>query len=744
MTDVTQNTNLFQVYPSWAARVGVDGVPPEFKFDLNTSMVPRRVVLSAGGMNQDYAEFEWIDQTANPSLSESDLLGESPSWIRRRQRVRRQLVASHTPFSSDFSKFCELAEVVMPSQDSNRGPDDDGKWDWQTANRRVFIGDLVITDESSAGDESYRVTACLKPYLFGEVFSGIRWYHKQSGTWVTVDGSDLSANPVVDGVSLPSMSDKLMTDLFGEEKAVHGWAHPEIAKNFSSSVYHGQNIQPWTLMELVNAICWTCNPDEEFIRNPFLTEMTQVFDGAPPIEDVLLEGGRYLPYYLDSLLHPLGYNWFVDADDPVPEDEDDEVLIYKKPRIRIFRKGYGDIKELNFQEQSSVNLVISSTAEPQEDNVASDVNQYSLHRDVGNSYNRVRIFGDYLRAEVTVPLHPGWLELYDSKTPDELDEESEDFEDFRDVQRLWIANEGADYSGMRTTKYPTPDPPDFSLVFAVPGEVGSTDALARRNSKSVCVRRNIEPPLTFMNDKKVRRDLLLEVSYDSGTTWKEVVNGWAVLPDQIGVYFTGKTSPIDDPEWRVAFEDDTLRMRITGTISSDHRLVNDPASQTADFPVLRREQVLDLHRHAKYRWWYVVRESDAERGVSWATLPYKSVLADSVYGAEEHDDRQEMNEYAEKLVAQAKNAEFEFECAIPGWHLDWYIGDLLRKINGRDVSLDQSNDPRSPAYCQVVGIEYYLDESEGPMTILRVDRGTRYVSDVYERRKRRLNRVEVH
>lgn len=103
----------------------------------------------------------------------------------------------------------------------------------------------------------------------------------------------------------------------------------------------------------------------------------------------------------------------------------------------------------------------------------------------------------------------------------------------------------------------------------------------------------------------------------------------------------------------------------------------------------------------------------------------------------EHDDREAMNEYAIALVKQAQNAEYDFDGGMPGWHTNLKIGDLIVKINGRNISLNQSVDEEEPAYCQIVGIEYVLDDQQGPMTFLICDRGTKYVSDISSRRKRR-------
>jgi hypothetical protein len=286
-----------------------------------------------------------------------------------------------------------------------------------------------------------------------------------------------------------------------------------------------------------------------------------------------------------------------------------------------------------------------------------------------------------------------------------------------------------------------PDPPDFSEVFALPV-----------NKKTIKIRRKIEPPFTYSgtSDNPSRRDLHLEFSLESGAagTWKqwrtskdiddnEGLGTGSVMADQIGVEFNNQVPPIIADDYLEAFEAGTLRLRITGVIASDHRLQNDEAKQTTGVSANGREHILDLHLHQKYRYWFVCKADIADRPELEFSL-FKSSLAGAAAGADEHDDREAMNEYGIALIKQTQNAEYDLDAGIPGWHTNLKIGDLLIKINGRNISLNQSVDVSAPAYCQIVGIEYVLDDQVGPMTFLLVDRGTKYVSDVSTRRKRRV------
>ncbi|MCA9013603.1 MAG: hypothetical protein KDB01_27820, partial [Planctomycetaceae bacterium] len=101
-------------------------------------------------------------------------------------------------------------------------------------------------------------------------------------------------------------------------------------------------------------------------------------------------------------------------------------------------------------------------------------------------------------------------------------------------------------------------------------------------------------------------------------------------------------------------------------------------------------------------------------------------------GADVHDDRAAIIQFSKDILRPMLNAEFDGNFILPGWaHPNEYkIGDLITKINGREISLNQSAD-FTPQYMQITGIEYELSDETGPQTRLIVDRGVRehFVSD---------------
>jgi len=207
-----------------------------------------------------------------------------------------------------------------------------------------------------------------------------------------------------------------------------------------------------------------------------------------------------------------------------------------------------------------------------------------------------------------------------------------------------------------------------------------------------------------------------------------------VLADKIGILFDSDEPPselMDD------FLAGTVRMRITGTIASDHFLYN----VGTDVPVAGesaqgRENLATLHYQHKFRHWFVVKDSNPDR-TELDTSPYRSALQTDPAGADEHDDRADIITFAAEILRPMLHAEYDGTFYAPGWHTDYQIGDLLVEIKGRNISLNQSVIEDEPSYMQIVGIEYSMTEENGPGTTLIVDRGTRYVDDTSPTRRRR-------
>lgn len=680
-------------YPTWACRVstatnedlpgGSFSSPPDKKSDISTTLKPLRVVRTAGGQQLDYADIEVV--TNSPLIDRS----------------------------SQPATFTKMVDVLFPDNPeyvvSEVGgvPVEIG----QGQNTRLIVGDYVEEAESVTSGESLSGRVEVRPYHYGKVFGGMLVQYNETDTIMELTGTPAVFNPMIDGVIRGNRSDKKNGD---DDEDPYLWMDPEIDLTTYAAVFHNQSASEWTLEQAVKAIIKACNEDEFFVEY-----LEGVFVNTPAIRNVTLETGHYLPYYLDALLHPHGYNWYLNPDRYAENAGD--VLEYEKPRINIFRKGYGEQKKLFFQKPGE-RLDLSK----------SNVNQYDIRRRIADAVTAVRVFGDYLRAEVTLPLYPGWKADKDELTVDSLAiDEGAEYKENKMVHRLWVANEGADYSYMRSAPdtYPIGDPPDLSEIFGISyGDTGDV-FLYRYASKTLARRRLIDAPLTFQGttDSRVRRDLLVEFSVDGGATWKELTSdiaGFSVLADRIGIIFTGNYPP--DVLVDAFHDDENLKLRITGTIASDHHLYNVKTDLYVDGSVQGRLNMSTIHAHDRFRHWFVVGKPSPDRP-ELEDHEFASVLKDDDAGADVHDDRAELQTYAAEIIKPMLHAEYDGNFVIPGWTTYYNIGDLLTTIEGRNVTLNQA--ASGDRYMQITGIEWSQNDEEGPETKLMVDRGIAEYND---------------
>lgn len=694
-------------YPTWATRVSsrtdtgyygaeTQSIPPSLKSDIVTNLKPVRVSITAGGQQLDYADFVW--QISAPLINR----GYQPA------------------------SFTKMVDVVFPTEITGYDDPDEGWIDTTLPNRRAFIGDYNDELESVDSTESLTGRAEFRPYLFGKAFEGIVVYRQITET-PTYTGSDAVFNPMVDGVVLGNM------DTLTTSTATPYWTDPE----YSKSVQPGsRNLMPenWTLRYVIKAMCHWCNSDEKFVKNPVLDEDSPIWTDAPEIRDLQMATGQYLPQYLDQILHPLGYNWFLEHDNGF-DVFDSTDLEFQKPQIVIFRKGVAGYDNTTSLDGTSANLKFQAPGSSL-DLSESNINEYEIHRRIGDAVTGVRIFGDKLRAEVTLPLYPCWKAEKDALTGADLSiKEGAKYAANKHVHRLWCASEANDYEDLREDPdpYPIGEAPDLSEIFKM--DVPGSDFI-----HTICIRRRrtLDDPLTFQGgnlNERVRRKVLLEYRESPDSSWVEVsskVGSWDLLGDQIGIMFVDDEPPADI---MAAFASGDMEMRITGTIASDHYLhnvVEDTDSEYGDYYVTGgvqgRLNMLTMRMPDRYRHWFVVGGEDPDdRNLE--DHPFKSALLDDPAGADVYDDRAALATYAAQIIKPMLHAEIDGTFLIPGFSLEYRIGMLIEEIEGRSIMLSAATSESGNAFMQITGIQWELNDEDGPQTRLIVDRGVREYVD---------------
>lgn len=614
---------LFQAYGEFVVLLGAEDGSKPGAGNTFENVYCSLVVQSAGGKRLDFANLTWA--------------------------LRDSLENREQPAS-----FARMVQVELPDGDSTR----------------LHLGDYVSEGFRIDQDgESLTATSQLRPYHFGVPVTGYR-------VWDAIDdvqrmiADHIVFNPTIDEKTVFNRSDKERSESMGDGFSGYLWAHPELADSAVGETYQGQTREEWTLYEAVQALCELLNPEEEFIARPISVDL-DVLTGAPPLRNVVIEMGTYLPMALDKILIPLGYNHWIDYTQDMPQ-------------IVFFKIGEGEEKELLFPSVNS-----------QLDMAEANVNQLEVTNSIGDSFNQVTVYGDFEEAEVTINLYPGWGAAGDAIASADLAKNGAEYPTNTQTWRLWIANEAGDIDPATSRLSQTPAVPDFGGVFTI----------------ATPHRRTLGEPLTFQTDDGIgtnrnqRRPIVVEYSIDAGSTWLPEEPGWTIklCPDQIGVYFDGNEIPTE-----LYDAGNDARVRVTGTIKGDYRCRGYAAKQS--WAVNSRTNELILFMPEKFQHRY--RQASGS---------YASVLTGT---ADTRSDLTEAEDYAEKIRDQNHYAEVDCEFRLPGLHTEYKLGDLITKIAGREISVDSapSTAPTS-RYVQIVERRYEMSASGGPSTVLIVDRG---------------------
>lgn len=552
------------------------------------------------------------------------------------------------------ASFARMVQVELPDVDDTR----------------LHLGDYISEGfRVDQEGESLTATSQLRPYHFGVPVTGYR-------VWDAIDdvhrmiADHVVFNPTIDEKTVFNRSNKARSEALGDGFSGYLWAHPELADSVVGETYQGQTREEWTLQEAVHALCELLNPEQEFIDRPITVDLA-VLAAAPPVRNITIELGTYLPQALDKILIPLGYNHWIDYTQP-------------NPQIVFFKIGEGEEKELLFPAVDSVL-----------DLAEANVNQLVVNNSIGDSFNQVTVYGDFEEAEITIKLYPGWPAAADAIAESALAKDGASYPTNVSAWRLWIANEAGDIDPAVSRLGQTPTVPDFGDVFTI----------------ATPHRRTLGEPLTYQtdaslgNNKPQRRPIVVEYSINGGTAWLPAEDGWTIklCPDQIGIYFDGKEIPSE-----LYAAGSSARVRVTGTIKSDYRCRGYAAKQSWAVNARTVEQVLFMPEKFQRRF----RQS---------TGVFASVLTGA---ADTRSDLTEAEDYAEKIRDQNHYADVDCEFRLPGWHIEYKIGDLITKVAGREISVDGAPDAAPVRrYVQIVERRFEMSRTGGPSTVLIVDRG---------------------
>lgn len=636
----------------FVARLGAEGGVAPTKANEDPTFQPLVVSRSAGGRTVDYCTFS-VD------------LGKK----------EQHLIDMETPTAWNRQIEVRIPPVEPPTDEEvSAGTDRDDP---------VFWGMLASQTLSltAPNTESASVVARVDRHLYGGPLTGMRVRDPRTATMVLVE-MDPVFNPLVDGQIWANRSAHKDPNT---EVGMYVWVHPESIKTEPALTYQGETSRAaWTLAGMVYTLCRFLNSAETYIKNPTREELqASIVDQSPPeIENFWIPRGQYLPQYLDSILTPHGFGWFL----KVGTDSSGASI----RKITVFKRGAGEEKEVFLQRQG-VDAPVD--LDPAKTNLKDLTHELS----VADLANKVYGYGNYQEREITLELYRGWLEADDALTAEALDKtetaaNGSVYLAHPDAWRLWVANEAGDWKDYRTVApNAIPAPRDLSAVFE--------KFTPRRRRIEDCLQtdvngRRIPPVVHFYNPTPP----------DGGAAkWVQLPPGsYSVLTDQIGIRFNGSKPPDE-----IVLAGAAAKIRITGTVAGDARLYRGADRRPESPNGLDVILFLDLANRF------------FDRSVQ-TTGTYLSVIAeDAIYQPEDLNDGDDLQAYVNAVRNTEDAANIRAGITLSGIKREYEIGNLITKVDGRNISFNRlAKNASEKRYLQIVGIDLNQPSQE---TILRVE-----------------------
>jgi hypothetical protein len=540
--------------------------------------------------------------------------------------------------------------------------------------RLLFWGEMLgISVRVQENGEAEDIFASIQPYHFGNIVTGQRVLYQPTISSTLEDSIwnvaiPIEFQPQVDGKTIDNRYTHPLIEA-GDYR--YFWIDPESTRNANAIAFQGGTVSEWTLATAVESMCLHFNPSETFIDNAPHTASAAMMASAQLIKNIVLGFGHYLPQYLDAITHQLGFGWVVDI--KTITDEENTHYPEPYPTIRFYEQQAGDSKTVKMQAPGEV-LDLDST----------NTQELDLQVSLGNLRNIITGNGGLIEREFTIPLYRTWeTSDNDNYSHDNVNEP---------IGRKWFANEAGEYNGSREEIPLTP--PNFGTGW-------------------IPKRRVIEDCITLRDDK--RRPPLLEYRADDADSWKEVPNEWGyrILHNEIGIWWTGhrheESTSGGIPEEMLT---DTVELRITGTVRGDTRLTYTTGSSPPSPNSNDIYETIDLSDR-----YFDRRRQD--------TGDYASILTgpmDSKY------DYSDLQDYIEEVQDKSDLADAQATVKLIGLHYSWdadgaedayKIGDIITKLEGREISFNRAGSPVGAKYLQVVGITW-VNEPGNQSTILQL------------------------
>lgn len=551
----------------------------------------------------------------------------------------------------------------------------------------------------NATAESLMIDFRLDPFVFGDPLTAMKvWSVDHSGAEEDEgDNEDIFRDVHWRWVFNPEIDRTIEGNRSSHRKDTSGpyaFISPESLRTGAARVTGQRNDTgtKWKPSEAVHRLCWSCNPDETYVKNPTLEELQDAFSGhddEDQIKNHVCVYGQFLPALLDELLRKIGFGWYLEHS----LNDDDE----RETTIQFYRRGEGVAAQLLMQRPGET-FSFKDT----------NVDDFSHSVNLATMANVIIGQGSFKRYESTFPLIPGWSDTYDTKGIEELARDHTFGKDNPTIGRQYVLNEAGDFC--EPAREGITDPFDFA------GELigtGDWEVVRRKFFRCLSQHQDGDDKQSYGYvlewwDRNLEGATDPETSDDPG--WTKVKTPFQVLEHQCGVHF-------DEPPgylWELVREDTLetppegvdhpgLNLRLTASVDADRRLECTADKRDSSPQGETLKMYLDVASKFHFR------------EVLPTSVLYEKPDPDTV------DDESKLQTYVDQVRDLEDAGDVTCSITLPGVeHAEFMIGMLLDRIDGRNITLTANNpDASTPRSLQIVGLNYQVGRRQ--MTELLIE-----------------------
>ncbi|GAC1463677.1 MAG: hypothetical protein NVSMB9_01410 [Isosphaeraceae bacterium] len=493
----------------------------------------------------------------------------------------------------------------------------------------------------------------------------------------------------------------------------------------------------WTLPMAARYLCYHQNPDETYVKNPDGRLLDTLLDSRSPNSGVsmnlsssssyksepifvsdFLATGKPWPLALHELLEPNGFGMVFRLE----MDEKGDPLT----RLDVFRRQDGSpssYKDLYLQ-------LPGQALDPSQTNLA----QARLARDIGAVANVYKVDTRSVRYEASFVLAPGFTvaptDAIDASTIKSFERSAPSFRSNRDRYRLYVFDEtGEGHWNFGLTSL-TQDIPSLKKLFV--DDKGMAFPYVKR--------RRIPAGELFTldaNQKPLKARLAISTDYkgsspglwDGTGTWQTVVGGFDLVRDRLGIWIN-----VPNPNgWNIGMPATAGMPYPTGIV----RGVEDQANQSAAHFLLRLTCVVEgdqsLNATAGQRpssttSFAITRRIDASNRYFKQIVTSGSEFNLTAVPVVSRDDTKAARAEASARRLAGESGEVAGSATIPRFTSAYQIGDKIRSIQGRNLSLRTNAGAPSEegeVFPSVVAVSWDFEGKQQTMLQLSDQRGER-------------------